>query len=52
MGIFAAGPPIAVVAPPTSDKDNPASPATGTAFFRLFRFEGFLVRAIPEFSML
>jgi hypothetical protein len=42
---------MAVVAPPTSDNDNPASPATGTAFFRLFRFDGCLACAIPEFSL-
>jgi hypothetical protein len=43
---------MAVVAPPTSDNDNPASPATGTAFIVRFRFEAPFACDIAESSCL
>ena len=50
-GVSVAGPLVAADAPPANDKDIPATPNTGTAFLRRFRFEASFVCAIAEFSI-
>jgi hypothetical protein len=41
-----AGPPVDADAAPASENETPASPNTGKAFLRRFRFEACFARAI------
>jgi hypothetical protein len=50
-GVSIAGPVVAADAPPAKDKDMPATPNTGTAFPKRFRFEASFVCDIAEFSI-
>jgi len=45
-GTSTADPPVDADAPPVMAKDSPATPNAGATFFRLFRFELVLARAI------
>jgi len=49
--VSVAGPVVAADAPPANDKDMPATPNTGTALLRRFRFEASFVCDIAEFSI-
>jgi hypothetical protein len=49
-GVSAVGTAVAADAPPTSDKDTPTAPTTGTASIRAFRFEACFLCGIVESS--